>query len=306
MDPSALRRLAAGQDGIVTLAQARHAGLTRAELRRLRSAGRWRPIARAVYLADVAPGTERRARIHAAVASFGPHAVAVLDTAAELLGIAGMAETSTIHVSLPGVAARPRRPADPAVSVHQLVIAPPGIGVVDGIPCTTPVRTVADLLLRADRLSGVSVLDSALNRLLISADDLSVVMAMLRGRRGAIQARQRLGQADGRAESPLETRVRLRCVDGRVPPDALQHVVRDDDGYILGVGDLAWLRAQVIAEADGRGPHDALTAVYRDRRRQNLFAAQGWTVLRFTWSDTLDPGYIPWVVRAAMADSRRS
>jgi very-short-patch-repair endonuclease len=158
----------------------------------------------------------------------------------------------------------------------------------------------------ADRRSGVSVVDSAPNRLLISTDDLSVVTAMLRGRRGAIQARQWLGQADGRAESPLETRVRLRCVDAQVPPDALQHVVRDEDGYILGVGDLAWLGAQVIAEADGRGPHDALTAVYRDRRRQNLFAAQGWTVLRFTWRDTLDPSYIPSVVRAAIADSRRS
>ncbi|MFF4877221.1 DUF559 domain-containing protein [Micromonospora sp. NPDC000668] len=110
---------------------------------------------------------------------------------------------------------------------------------------------------------------------------------------------------DGRAQSPLETRARLRCVDGRVPPDALQLEVRDDDGYLLGIGDLGWRGPRIIAEADGRDVHGSPEAAFADRRRQNRLVNAGWTVLRFTWSDTLRPDYIPWTVRQAIAAARR-
>ncbi|WP_307813941.1 hypothetical protein [Micromonospora luteifusca] len=61
----------------------------------------------------------------------------------------------------------------------------------------------------------------------------------------------------------------------------------------------------MIAEADGRGPHAVPEAVFADRRRQNRLVNAGWTVLRFTWSDTLRPDYIPWTVRQAMTAPRR-
>jgi hypothetical protein len=90
-------------------------------------------------------------------------------------------------------------------------------------------------------------------------------------------------------------------VDGLVAPDTLQHEIRDSDGYLLGIGDLGWLRAQVIGEADGVGPHSTPEAVFEDRHRQNRIQNAGWAVLRFTWSDTLRPGYVPYVVRSALA-----
>jgi len=135
---------------------------------------------------------------------------------------------------------------------------------------------------------------------LIGADEFARIPALIRGRRGAVAARRYLAEADHRAQSPLETRARLRCVDGRVPPDVLQVDVRDDDGYLLGVGDLGWLAARVVAEADGAGVHGTPAAVFEDRRRQNLFVNAGWRVLRFTWADTLRPDYIPYVVREAL------
>ncbi|MCM0674656.1 endonuclease domain-containing protein [Micromonospora phytophila] len=61
---------------------------------------------------------------------------------------------------------------------------------------------------------------------------------------------------------------------------------------------------RVIAEADGRGPHGTPEAVFADRRRQNRLLNAGWTVLRFTWTDTLDPHYIPYAVRDAIAAAR--
>ena len=87
----------------------------------------------------------RPAVIRAALLSAGPHAVAVLGTAAEVLGIAGMPATAEVHVSLPGPKARPRRYAETDVRLHQLVLRPDQITVVNNIRVTTPVRTVADL-----------------------------------------------------------------------------------------------------------------------------------------------------------------
>ncbi|MEV4809507.1 DUF559 domain-containing protein [Micromonospora avicenniae] len=303
---NAARRIAAVRDGIVTLEQARAAGLTVHEVQRLCRTGRWQVIARTSYLVDaeLQDGPSRRARIRAAVASFGPGAVAVLATAAELHGIAGLRSTDEIHLSVPGPLARPARAGQPDVVVHQLAIAPEQVDLVQGVAATRPLRTLTDLVLREERYPAVCLLDSALNRGLVSGEDLLRVPGLIRGRRGAVAARGYLAEADGRAQSPLETRTRLRCVDGRVPPDALQLAVRDDDGYLLGVGDLGWRRPKVIAEADGRGAHDSPHAVFADRRRQNRLVNAGWTVLRFTWADTLRPDYIPWTVRQAIAASR--
>ncbi|SCE85683.1 Transcriptional regulator, AbiEi antitoxin, Type IV TA system [Micromonospora mirobrigensis] len=248
----------------------------------------------------------RRARIRAAVASLGPDAVAVLGTAAELHGIGGLPRTAAVHVSLPGRRSRPLRRTDPNLVVHQFVLQPSHIGTLAGVPATTPVRTVADLLLRVGRYPAVCLVDSALNRRLFTEPDLGAVAALLARRRGAVSARKWLVEADGRAQSPLETRARLRCVDGGVPPDVLQVEVRDADGYLLGVGDLGWRARRLIAEADGRAAHGSARALFEDRRRQNRLVNASWTILRFTWSDTLHPDYIPHVVRQALQASTRN
>ncbi|WBB55913.1 type IV toxin-antitoxin system AbiEi family antitoxin domain-containing protein [Verrucosispora sp. WMMD573] len=294
--------MAATQDSVVTLAQARAAGLTVHEVHRLCRAGRWRAMARGAYLvdADLQDGTPRRARIRAAVASFGPCAAAVLSTAAELHDIAGVQRSEEIHVSVPGTAARPVRSTDPRVTLHQLSIKPTEFVTVAGIATTKPVRTVADLILRLPRYPAVCLVDSALNQGLVGDEDLPDIHRLIRGRRGAVAARGYLAEADCRAQSPLETRTRLRCVDGKVPPDVLQLEVRDHDGYLLGIGDLGWRRHRILAEADGKGSHSRPDAVFADRRRQNRLLNAGWAVLRFTWADTLHADYIPWTVRQAM------
>ncbi|MEU6203454.1 hypothetical protein ABZ814_07685 [Micromonospora musae] len=191
--------------------------------------------------------------------------------------------------------------SDPAIVLHQLEHSSGKVHRLDGIAATTPLVTVAEVILREQRYTSVAVLDSALNRGLLTPECLMTISALIRGRRGAVAARRCLVEADGRAQSPLETRTRLRCVDGKVPPDALQLAVRDDDGYLLGVGDLGWRGPKVIAEADGRGAHDSPQAVFADRRRQNRLVNAGWAVLRFTWADTLRPDYIPWTVRQAIS-----
>jgi hypothetical protein len=286
--------------------QALEHGYTRHEVDNLVTSGRWQSVARAVYLPQPLRVVEpsRRQLVRAALLSLGPAAHAVHESAAELHGIAGLPRSDEIHVGLPGAAAKRARVRQPNVVLHQLEHPPRSLVDLGGLLATDAITTVSDVILRVERYPAVSALDSALNAGLLVEDDLASIAHRIRRRRGAIAARGYLAETDGRAQSPLETRTRLRCVDGRVPPDALQLEIRDDDGYLLGIGDLGWRAPRVIAEADGEGPHRLPDAVFADRRRQNRLTNAGWKILRFTWQDTLDPAYIPWAVRQALATPR--
>jgi very-short-patch-repair endonuclease len=294
--------VSAGQDGVVTAAQCREAGLSRDVVQQHCRARRWLRLSRGAYLVDSEDIREppRRAVIRASLLSAGPEAVAVLDTAAEVLGIAGLPRSPVVHVSVPPNGARPRRVCEPDARIHQFVLRPDEVMVVDGAAVTTPVRTLADLVLRVDRFNAVSLLDSALHFRFIVPEDWERIRASLWRRRGALRAAPWLAEADGRAESPLETRVRLRAVDGEVSPDELQYRVRDRFGSVIAIVDLAWVRAGVIGEADGVDAHDNPTAVFRDRQRQNAIVAAGFVPVRFTWADTLGPAAVPRLIRAAM------
>jgi hypothetical protein len=301
------------QDGVIAAWQCLELGMEPAEIKRLCRSGSWERLHHGVYLVDArivgSPGS--RGMVRAASLSAGPHSVAVLETAAAIHGIGGVPNSpgtgglprsgGAVHLSLPGIHSRPRRTADCGLVFHQFVQAPDQIVTVDGIKVTSPLQTVADLILRLDRYSAVCVMDSALNRGLVSEAEFATLPDLIAGRRGAAKARLWIPEADARAQSPLETRVRLRCVDGKVAPDVLQHKVYTDDGHLLGVGDLAWLAARVLGEADGAEVHDRPEAIFRDRWRQNELANAGWIIIRFTWADTLRQGYIVYVVRGALA-----
>jgi very-short-patch-repair endonuclease len=286
----------------VTIGQVRAAGITDGHLKRLCRERRWLRLHRGVYFVDGQwEEPPRAAIIRAALLSAGPHAVAVLGTAAEVLGIAGIPATDEVHLSLPGPKARPRRYADEGVHLHQLVLRHDQLMTVNGMRVTMPARTVADLMTRTPRLVAVAVLDSSLHRRLLVEDDLDLVRGLVTGHRGAASALRWIREADGRAESPLETRVRLRASDANLAPDELQYRVTNAIGDVVAIGDLAWIRAHgtVIGEADGVEAHDNPVAVFRDRHRQNALLAAGFTVVRFTWRDTLDPATIPRTLRAA-------
>lgn len=136
-----IRGVAGRQGGVITRQQALQAGFTRHEIDNFVAFGRWRRLARARYLVEGSPTAvaERPGRIRAAVLSLGPHAHAVLATAAELHRIEGLGRTAAIHVALPGRAARPARLSDPAVVLHQFDHAADAVTVVDGVPSTTAV-----------------------------------------------------------------------------------------------------------------------------------------------------------------------
>jgi hypothetical protein len=289
--------VAAGQDGLITAGQCEALGFSPGELRRLVGSRRWRGVFRGVYFTRPEIMSDRQ-RVRAALLSLGPAAVAVLTSAGIVHGWPVLPRDPTVQISLPGAR---RRLDQPGLTARQLVLDPEDVTTIDGLAVTTPARTAADLLLRLPSPEAVAMLDAVLHARLISADDLDAASALLYRHRGAIRARESIAAADGRAQSPLETRVRLICQEGGVPPEALQFPVYDENGILIAITDFAWPSCNVLAEADGRAIHSTPDALLHDRRRQNDLTARGFIVIRFTWSDTHRPAYIIQTVRRALA-----
>jgi very-short-patch-repair endonuclease len=155
------------------------------------------------------------------------------------------------------------------------------------MPVTSPARTLADLVLSMARDDAVALVDAALfTRAVADTEEIRDAATGLHGYR---RVDSWWSLVDGLAESPLETRLRLVLTDAGFAPEELQHTVRMD-GRPFARLDLAWPSRRVCLEADGRDVHSQPDALYRDRHRQNLLVAQGWTVLRATWQDLPENG----------------
>lgn len=293
-------QIAARQDGLITSAQCRQVGLSQSDIGRLIGTRRWRGIFRGVHLTAPEAGSAQQ-RVRAGLLALGPSAVAVLNSAAIVHGWPVLPPEPAVQISAP---ADRRRLDQTGLTARQLVIGPADVATIAGMRVTTPARTAADLLLRLPRPNAVAMLDAALRAGALTDDDLTVASGLIYGNRGAVRARRSIRDADGRAQSPLESRIRLICVDGGVVPEQLQFPVYDDFGVLLAMADLAWPSHGVLAEADGRGPHSIPEALLYDRRRQNILLTLGFVVVRFTWADTSRPNYIVNTIRRAMTRPR--
>lgn len=287
------------QHGVLTRGQARGSGLSDSDLRALRRDGAFDHPYEGVFavrsLIDP-PESESflRTSVMAAQLALGPRSIAGGETAARLWGMQGLPrwDGHTVHMIVPGPGTKRHRPR---VTLHTWEVGPEEVTTADGVlRVTVPGRTLRDVVLRVDRETAVSLVDSALQRGLVREEDLEEI-ALANGRRkGCVRTRPWWDLADGRAESPLETRVRLACTDAGFPPTSLQRRFLDGTGRIIAVADFWWEDLQLIGEADGLAPHSLPEALARDRRRQNALQLTypGVRIVRFTWQDAMRPGYI--------------
>lgn len=161
----------------------------------------------------------------------------------------------------------------------------------DGV-CTSLLRTVLDCARELPLREALVVCDAAL-RAGLSPEGLRCAADAARGR-GSTALRRVASLADGRAESPIESCLRLLAGElGRVRPQV----------WIDGVGrvDLL-LDGWLVLEADGFEFH-ATRAHYReDRRRANALAERGYVLLRFTYEDVVHrPGAVVETLVAVLA-----
>jgi hypothetical protein len=270
-------------------------GLTDAELRGLRRRG---------VLADVRPGAYvHGARPQEAVAH---HLLAVRAALPRLAAGSVLSHLSAavvhglplwsvqldrVHVTRSRVSGARR---SGVVHLHAAALDPDEVTVVGELPVTSVARTVVDLgrLLSFER--ALVPTDGALHRGLTSPDELLEILGRRPRRPRNAAARRVVTFADGRAESPGETRSRIAMRRAGLPAPVLQYAV------IGKRCDFWWEQFRTVGEFDGKVKYGRLLrpgqepgdAVFDEKRREDALRDHGLEVVRWVW-DELDPFELP-------------
>ncbi len=157
---------------------------------------------------------------------------------------------------------------------------------VDGVPCTTALRTVFDGMRLADGVAEAVVLaDQMLHARTISMEQLRSYVAGRAGWRGVIQARAALDLVDGDSRNSWETRMRMVwMLEAGLPRPRCNPPVFDLRGNLLGYPDLLDSEAGTVVEYDGDG-HRRANRHDRDNLREERFEEHGLVVTRVTSID---------------------
>ena len=299
---AALRCLAARQHALVSLAQVEALGLGgRSFAYRQVELGLLDRLHPGVFRIAGAPETFAQ-RVMALVLYRGPHSVASHRAAARLWPIWGFGWVDTPEVTTP----RGRNQRLSLGLVHGSLALPPNhVTVLDGIPVTTPARTIFDLagVMHPKRVE--RALDDSLAQGLLTLRDLQAVHVRLakRGRRGTAATRRWLearGEGYVAPNSDLEAAGRRLLREAGLPDPDPEVDLGDDVGWV-GRVDLFYRQAKLVIELDSRRHHSSLLDRDADRSRDNRLMAAGFRVLRFTWEDIHDrPGFVVQQVRAAL------
>ncbi|WP_138734839.1 endonuclease domain-containing protein [Modestobacter excelsi] len=206
-------------------------------------------------------------------------------TAAVLCGLTDAAgPTDPVEVVLP-----PPLRWDPApgIQVRSAPLAGDVVGRGPFLRWTTPVRTAVDLARRGPVEEAVIVLDRLVASGVAELPAVRAAVADLPRCRGSRLAREVVALADGLAESPQETRLRLVLHASDLPDPVAQYVVRDGRAFVARV-DFAWVAQRLALEYDGIW-HAEPGQFRRDRERLNRLTAAGWRVVFVTAADLRRP-----------------
>lgn len=267
-------------NGVFTSQEASALGLDRSTIKRRVDDGIFVRVAHGVF---ALPGTASRPdlTLRAACRSLG--AVVSHETAALRHGMGPVRERS-LNVTVPHRTTHTYA----GLKLHQSTdLLEAHLMYLDGLPITTPARTIVDLARTTGERQLARVLDGALAAGHVSIEELGDLFASLarRGKAGVVKLRRLLEErSDGAfvTESALESRLLELLDDAGLPlPDTQFHAP-----WLLPVQgrvDFAYRSARLVIEADSRRWHSHHQAFEKDRIRDNAAQLAGWRVLRFTW-----------------------
>jgi len=154
------------------------------------------------------------------------------------------------------------------------------ITVVNGVPVTTPARTVLDLGCWYPTTSAVAAIDALARATEVKAADVELLAQRYGGRRGIARARLALTLFDAGAQSPKETWLRLLLIEAGLRRPQTQIPVLDRYGNVFAYLDMGWEDVKVAVEYDGdqhrSDPHQYKWDIRRSEKLQSL----GWIVIR--------------------------
>lgn len=279
-----------GQYGLFTAQQARRFGVSDDERRRSVRSGSWVRIRQGIYIdADLwrnasNNGSRRLIEIVAAQLS--------IDRESWASGLSACAVHGTLppfpsfdRVDLTCIDGQTHYGKDFIVRVWPL--AETDRLVTRGIPVLSASRSLYDAARELDFTDAVIVADQMLHRGLTSPNELLRLAERLHSCRGAPAFARVITFADGRSESPGESRSRVWFNVHGIPQPELQVQFFDARG-LVGRSDFYWRRQRTIGEFDGRVKYssDGQT-LYAEKLREDRLRADN-EVVRFGWSD-VDP-----------------
>lgn len=275
--------LAAGQHGVVGVAQLRAAGLTHDAIRHRVRHGRITRLHRGVY--RVGPLTDPLTELFAATLACGPTAALSHRAAAYLHGLA---KEPPRRIDVTVTRGHPR-PA--GVVVHRARLEDGERAECDGVPVTAVPRTIADLAGESTRRELERLVEQALVLHLADRDALAQAAA---GHRRAAALRAVLEALAGPSLTRSEAERRLlelvRQASLPAPVTNARLAGWEVDAY--------WPRHALVVEVDGYAFHGGRQAFERDRLKDRELQLAGHRVLRLTWRQLADE---PHAIVAALA-----
>jgi hypothetical protein len=270
-------QLAGRQHGVVARWQLAELGMTPGSIKARMNHGGLQSIHRGVYAVGHRSLTVE-GRSMAAVLAFGPHAVLSHRSAGHLWGLVPRGRIRP-EVTRPGFV-RGR----PSLVVHRAELMGDEVVRVRGIPVTSVPRTMFDL---AGMLKERDV-ERAWNEMEVRGytDRLSVPDLLERypGRKGSVllarlAARKTLPV--GVTRNDLEEGF-LALIDrfGLPRPHMNVHIAIRERFFEF---DCLWDDRRVVVELDGGGAHGTTKAFHKDRERDRILLAEGYTTTRITW-----------------------
>lgn len=269
----------AHRQGYITAAQARALGGHEHTLGRLTAQGRLQHPSRGIYLTaeERTPG-QAHALLSRALLGADPFALASHHSALALHGVALFGVPwSQVHLieGRPGSRARRGR--------HRHVLRDG-----DASTCVDGCRTVgvplalAQVAARFGVTAGLVSLDNALATGLCRTDDVAQIVSSGRLRRGVASARRALELADGRAESPGESRLRAIIADSPWPFDVQVNVGGPGAGYVVDL----LVAGLVVVEFDGAVKYagaEGRSALVAEKVREDFIRSLGYGFMRVMW-----------------------
>jgi very-short-patch-repair endonuclease len=166
---------------------------------------------------------------------------------------------------------------------HETELAPDEIACEDGIPVTSPFRTVFDLA----AVLSIRQLEQAMNeaevRQLLDRVSLPQLIDRYPGRRGVAKLRTVLAEpAPGGVTRNDFEEAFVALVDATGLPRPRLNADVALRGRFIEL-DCLWSAQRLFVELDGRAVHGTQRAFEADRERDRILLAEGWRGIRVTW-----------------------
>jgi very-short-patch-repair endonuclease len=284
--------IAASQDSVFGLDDARKAGLTEQQMRD-RAAHVWVRIHAGVFRVPGAVPTWR-GDVRAAVLAGGGGAAGSHRSAAASYEWPG-ASRDLIEISC----LRWDRARRAGVVVHESRrLEPDDVRLVDGIAVTTPERTILDLAFLYPSPEFLEkVIHAARRNQLVTYESTRAMFDRharrgLRGVRALRVALDRWELESRPTDSDPETLLLQILREHGLPEPIVQFDIRDERGALIARVDAAYPDARIAIEYDSKQEHSNEFQLAKDARRRNALAAAGWVTLAARWADLRQGGQI--------------